>query len=115
MKRFLALTAVVFLLLRPLCEVQAAEFVHDGPGSHAHASASHHSDDTALCCAELEDGTLTAPSAAAPALGDGKGAFTAPVLSVVHAGGAPGTAARHPPSFLFPSLSFYARSARIRR
>lgn len=115
MKRLLALTAVVFLLLRPLCEVQAAGFVHEEPGSHAHATASNHDYDTAPCCAELEDGTLAAPSTAAPALGDGNVAIAAPVLNVVHAGGTLGAAARHPPGFLSPSLSFYARSARIRR
>lgn len=118
MKRFLALSAVLLVLLRPLCEVQAAGFAHGEPGPHTHATTGYQADEAVPCCAELDQGSL-APSSV-PALplgaGDGKLAFAAPVLTAVHYAGTPGGAvARHTPGVLLPSLSFYARSARIRR
>jgi hypothetical protein len=115
MKRFLALSAMLFVLVRPLCEVQAAGSAYGEPGSRAHATASYHAGEAVLCCAELEDGSLATASLPAVALGDGKPAFAAPVLSIVHFDGGPGAVARQSPGFLPPSLSFYARSARIRR
>ena len=117
MKRFLALTAVLFLLLRPLCEVQAAGFAQDERGSQAHATASSHAHEAVPCCAEFDDGALATPSAAviAPSAGDGKLAFPAPVLAVLPAERGPGVLIRHPPDALSPPLSFYARTARIRR
>jgi hypothetical protein len=115
MKRFLALSVMLFLLLRPLCEVQAAGFAYGEPGSQAHATASYHGDEAVPCCAELEDGSLAIASLPAVALGDGKLAFAAPVLSTVHFGGGSGAVVRQSPGVLPPSLSFYARSARIRR
>lgn len=117
MNRLLALTAMLFLLLRPLCEVQAGVIEHDGSSALAHATASDHAYEAVPCCAELEDGALATPSvpAIAPGAGDGKLAFPAPVLNVLPAERGPGALARHPPDALPPPLTFYARSARIRR
>ncbi|MGD9953734.1 MAG: hypothetical protein AB7S87_14250 [Burkholderiales bacterium] len=117
MKRLLALTAVLFLLLRPLCEVQAAGVAHDEQGAQAHATASDHAHEAVPCCAELEDGALATLSvpAIAPGAGDGKFAFSAPVLNVLPAERGLGAFARHPPDTSSPPLSFYARTARIRR
>ena len=73
MKPLLATLAVLFLLLRPLCEAQAATIGHDEAGAHAHAAASGHSEETVPCCAELDDGALVAPSLPALAAGAGDG------------------------------------------
>ena len=115
MKRFLALSAVLFVLLRPLCEVQAAGFAHGEPGPHTHATTGYQADEAVPCCAVLDDGSLAPSSVPALGAGDGKLVFAAPVLTAVHFAGTPGTVARHTPGVLLPSLSFYARSARIRR
>lgn len=117
MKRFLALSAMFFLLLRPLCDVQAAGVSHDEPGAHAQATAVYHAHEALPCCSSLEDGslvTLGVPSVALDA-GNGQPALAATVLLAAH--DASGTAAvtRQLPDVLLPSLSFYARSARIRR
>ena len=117
MNRFLALSAVLFLLLRPLCDVQAAGAAHDGPGAHAHATADSHTHEPELCCAELEDRSLIGLSATAvaPGFGDGQPALAAPVLVAAHDAVASASVTRHPPGFVPLSLSFYERSARIRR
>lgn len=117
MKRSFALLAVLFLLLRPLCDVQAAGSAHVEPGAHTHATANNDAGSTAPCCADLENGSLaklTEPAAARSA-GDGKPAFAAPVLTAMHYAATQGASVRHPPDVLLPSISFYARSARIRR
>ena len=117
MRQFLAMLAVLFLLFRPLCEVQAAEFAHDEPGAQTHATASGHAGDTVPCCDELEDGTLIAPSAPALALGadDGKSAFPRPALDLPRDGRRSGALASYPPDVPPSHPSFYARTARIRR
>lgn len=117
MKRSFALLAVLFLLLRPLCDVQAAGTAHVEPGAHAHATANDDASSTAPCCADLENGSLaklTEP-AAVRGTGDGKPAFAAPVLTAVHYSGTQDAYVRHPPDALLAPISFYARSARIRR
>jgi hypothetical protein len=117
MKPLLAMLAVLFLLLRPLCEVQAAGLGHEEAGAHAHAAGSGHPEKSVPCCAELDEGALVAPSlpALAPGVGDGKAGFLAPVLHVWPAERRAGALARHPPDALPPLLSFHARTARIRR
>ena len=117
MKRFLALSAVLFLLLRPLCDVQAAGAAHDGPGAHTHATADSHTHEPEPCCAELDDRSLVGLSATAvaPGFGDGQPALAAPVLVAADNAVASASATRHPPGFVPISLSFYERSARIRR
>lgn len=117
MKRFLALSAVFFLLLRPLCDVQAAGAAHDGQVAHAHATADFHGHEPEPCCAELEDRFMVGLSATAfaPGFGDGQPVLAAPVLVAARGAGASDGVTRHPPGFLPTSLSFYARSARIRR
>lgn len=117
MKRFLALSAMLFLLLRPLCDVYAAGGAHDGPGAHTHATADSHTHEPEPCCAGLEDRSLIGPSATAvgPGFGDGQPELTAPVLVVAHDAVASASVTRHPPGFVPISLSFYERSARIRR
>jgi len=117
MKHFLALTAVLFLLLRPVCEVQAGVIEHDGSSARTHATAGADAHAVVPCCAELEDGALATPSVPviAPGAGDGKLAFPAPVLEVLPAASGPGALAQHPPDALSPPVSFFARTARIRR
>lgn len=117
MKRFLALSAMLFLLLRPLCDVQAADVAHDGAEPHAHAAANLHDHDLEPCCAEAEDRALIGLSVTAVASGfaEGQPAMAAPVLVAAIDASAPRGVARHPPDFSFPPASFYARSARIRR
>jgi hypothetical protein len=117
MKRFLALSAMLFLLLRPLCDVQAAGAAHDGPGAHTHAAADFHGHEPEPCCAEFEDRSLVGLSATAvaPGFGYGQPGLTAPVLVAAHDAVASAGVTRRPPGFLPTSLSFYARSARIRR
>jgi hypothetical protein len=123
MKQSLAVIAVLFLLLRPLCEVQAAGPTHGAPSGDAHASAVHagfggdpHGNDLP-CCANLEDGALlkVSDSAATRTVGETNLAFTAPSWTTAHYLGAPGADARHPPGIPFSPSSYYARSARIQR
>ena len=117
MKRFLALSAMLFLLLRPLCEVQAAGVPHDEPGAHTRTTGVHHAHEALPCCSSLEDGslvTLSVPSVALDA-GHGQPALSAPELLTAHGAGGTAAVTMLPPDVLPPSLSFYARSARIRR
>lgn len=117
MKRSFALLAVLFLLLRPLCDVQAAGSAQGEPGVRAHATESYESNGTAPCCADLEDGSLAKLSepAVARGTGDGKPVFAAPRSIAVQYAGTPRAVARHPPDAVIALPSFYARSARIRR
>jgi hypothetical protein len=120
MKRILATAAVLFLLLRPVCDVLAAGAKHDERGQEAHAvehqdarGASAHEHDVP-CCADVEDGAVAKPSEPARVAGESRLAFAAPAWTVVRSGTASADA-RHPPGILITAASFYARSARIRR
>jgi len=117
MKRSFVLVAVLFLLLRPLCDVQAAGSGHGDPGVHTYATANCHADGAATCCADLDDGSLVKLSepAAARGAGEGKLAFATPGLIAVHYASAQRADARVRLGTLFTPSSFYARSARIRR
>ena len=117
MKRSFALIAVLFLLLRPLCDVQAAGSGHGDPGVNTYVTANYLADGAAICCADLDDGSLVKLSepAAARGVGDGKLVFATPGLIAVHYASAPRADARVRPGILFTPSSFYARSARIRR
>jgi hypothetical protein len=117
MKRSFALLAVLFLLLRPLCDVQAAGSAHGAPGVHTYATANYHADGAATCCASFQDGSLVKLSepAAARSVGDGKLVFATPGLIAVHYASAPRADGRVRPGILFTPSSFYARSARVRR
>lgn len=117
MRRILALSAMLFLLLRPLCDVQAAGVPHDEPGAYARTTGVHHAHEALPCCSSLEDGslvTLGVPSVALDS-GNGQPALAAPVLLAAHDAGGTAAVTLLPPDVLPPSLSFYARSARIRR
>jgi hypothetical protein len=117
MKRSFALIAVLFLLLRPLCDVQAAGAANGEPGLHTYAAANYHADGAATCCAALHDGSLVKLSepAAARSAGEDKLVFATPGLIAVHYASAPRADARVRPGTFFSPSSFYARSARIRR
>ena len=117
MKRSFAFLAVLFLLLRPLCDVQAAGAANGEPGVHTYATANYHADGAATCCAVLDDGLLVKLSEPAAARGapEGKLVFATPGLIAVHYASAPRADARVRPGTLFTPSSFYARSARIRR
>jgi len=117
MKRPFALVAMLFLLLRPLCDVQAAGSGHGDPGVHTYPTANYLADGAAACCADLDDASLVKLSEPAAARGarEGKLAFATPGLIAVHYAGAQRADARVRPGTLFTPSSFYARSARIRR
>ena len=114
MKRFLALFAMLLVLLRPLCDVQAAGAEQGELGARTHATANYHADEAAACIAELEDRSLATLGAVAPGAGDGKLAFATPGLIAAHYADTPHVA-RHPSGAVITAPSFYARSARIRR
>lgn len=116
MKRSFALLAVLFLLLRPLCDVQAAGAAHGEPGARTHATANNDASGAAPCCADLDDGSLAKVHVPAIALGAGDDnvAFATPGLIAARYAGTPDLA-RHPLGAAIPPPSFYARSARIRR
>jgi len=107
MKRSLAVLAVLFLLLRPLCDVQAAG--HDWRSGDPHGEVP--------CCATLEDGALANPgeAAAVRVVGDSELAFAAPAWAVARHAPVQNVDARHRPGVLFTRTSYYARSARIQR
>lgn len=119
MKRILATAAVLFLLLRPVCDVLAAGPAHDEGGQNTHAAALQDAsggnahEHNVPCCADIEDGAVTTLSEAVVA-GNGKLAFSAPAWSPLRSGAARADA-RHPPGIPIAAASFYARTARVRR
>ena len=116
MKRFLTLFAMLLVLLRPLCDVQAAGTAHGEPGARTHASVNYHAAGAAPCCADLDDGALVRLDVPAIALGAGEGklAVATPGLIAALYTGTP-YVARHASGAVITAPSFYARSARIRR
>jgi hypothetical protein len=119
-KRSLAVLAVLFLLLRPVCDVWAAAHGHAGPAPDLHVAA--HANDVGpnqhveFCCAKAQDGNLIPAVSVglANAASDGS-LFVAAFRSV--AGGE--VLDRHcvarVPEVPLTRLSYYARSARILR
>ncbi len=122
MKQALAILAALFLLVRPLCDLQAAGVAQDVQQGAAHAAAEHDLGDTAPhgdtpCCAYLDEGAVAKLGEPA-AVRLGAGDEPAIKLSARH----PPRPARVPdhdvgvsPGAFFTSSSYYARSARIRR
>jgi len=123
MKRILASAALLFLLLRPVCDVLAAGAIPGEQGQDAHSVAHQDArggsahDHDAPCCADIEDGAVSTSSQPANVrvTGESKLAVAAPARTALHFSGASVAGARYPPDILFASASFYARSARIRR
>ena len=122
MKHFLALTAVLFLLLRPVCDVWGAAHGHGEPDSAAHATApvsdghgvNHDSDD--FCCAKVQDGNLISPAGVMLASSASGEWFAGPAVGVPkgrrhYLQDRVGHGLDAPP----PQLSYYARSSRILR
>jgi hypothetical protein len=123
MKPILATAAMLFLLLRPVCDALAAGATHDERGQDTHTAAhqdarggSAHGHDVP-CCADLGDGAVAklGEPAAVRVTGESKPALAAAAWTAMHYTGAVGADARQPPRVLFTTSSFYARSARIRR
>jgi len=121
-KQSLAVVALLFLLLRPLCDVWAAG--HGDAQSGPAAQPSAWQDDRGVaphdggsCCATIEGGTLAKPSeAGAIAIGThGQAAIAAAAWNPAAYGGVAMAATRKPPGVSLPTLSYYARSARIQR
>jgi hypothetical protein len=120
-KRFLALAAVLFLLLRPMCDVWAAAHDHAGPGAAVHEV--RHADSHVpygrsgeFCCAKVQDGNLIMSGGAVPAITGSDGILFAPVAwSYASQRRWLEQSARHPPGALHRRVSYYARSARILR
>ena len=118
MKRALAVLAAVFLLLRPVCDVRAAESAHAAQEGAAHASLDgerHDGGSDGPCCADIEDGALAKVSQKAGTPGGPEAMLAAPVRLAVLDPGSPGTSARVPSVLSRTPASFYVRSARIRR
>ena len=121
-KRILAITAVVFLLLRPVCDVWAAAHGHAGSGTSAHAAAvvadghgvERHSSE--FCCSNIQDGNLISPAGVFVASSATDGWFLGSTAGI--------TVGRrhqlqprvwHRLDAPLAQLSYYARSARILR
>lgn len=118
MKRTFAALAVLFLLLRPLCDVLAAESAHaaheSGPSAVMNGG-SHEGGGEGLCCADIEDGALAKVSEKAGPTAGLEATLAAPVLFTVLQLETPGTRTRDPTLRSRTTSSFYLRSARIRR
>ena len=122
MKRFLAMTAVLFLLLRPLCDAWGATHSHAAPGASSTAatavadghSADQNSDE--FCCSKVQDSNLIPPAGIALA-GPSSDGWSLAAASGIRMGRAHLLQARvrHPPDAPPLQLSYYARSARILR
>lgn len=123
MKQTLAVVAVLFLLIRPLCEVQAAGIAaHSASHGDVHALAGHDdgggdSHGSTPCCADLEDGAgaKLAEPAAVRLASDGKIPFASALTVLARHPRLTPDAARRPPDPVLARTSFYARSARVRR
>jgi hypothetical protein len=118
MKRTFAVLAVLFLLLRPLCDVLAAESAHAAPESSPHAAVkgeSHDGGGEGPCCADIEDGALAKASEKARTTAGPEAMPAAPVLFAVLQPGTTGTLAPDSTLRSRTPASFYLRSARIRR
>jgi len=122
MKRFLALTAVLFLLLRPVCDVWGATHGHSKPVEAANAAvlaADGHGAEHApadFCCATVQDGNLISPAGVVLASSVSDGWFANPAAVIPmgrrqHLQIRVGHGLDAPP----PQLSYYARSSRILR
>lgn len=121
MKQVLALVAALFLLVRPLCDVQAAGMAQEPDLGAAHTMAGHGSKDPhgdTPCCAYLgEDAVakLSEPAAPRIAADDGTPAIASAAWRIARHALVPEVLARASPRELFTPSSYYARSARIRR
>lgn len=122
MKQVLAIFAALFLLIRPLCDAQAAGIAHDASRGEVHAVAGHDHGDVdshgdTPCCADLEDGAVAklAKPAAARFASDGKILLASAAVVFAWRPRLAAGSARRPPDPVLTRTSFYARSARIRR
>lgn len=122
MKQALAILAALFLLLRPVCDLQAAGVAQDVQQGAAHAAAEHGLGNTAPhgdtpCCAYLDEGAVAKlGEPAAVRLGADEKPAMEPTAR--HPAGPARVPDHHvgvSPGAFFTSSSYYARSARIRR
>jgi len=119
-KRSLALLAVLFLLLRPVCDAWAAGHAHAGPAPVAHAAvhaseagADGHED---FCCAKVQEGNLISPGSVGPAnAASDVSLFVAAYRGTAVRQGLDRHGATRLRDAPLASYSFYARSARILR
>lgn len=119
-KHSLAILAVLFLMLRPVCDVWAAGHGNAGPapGAHAvaHADGMGGDEHAEFCCAEVQDGNLISAGSIAPANAASDGSlFVAAQRGGVareRFGRQGVTPIRDAPLARF---SYYARSSRILR
>jgi hypothetical protein len=108
-KRTLVALALLFLLLRPVCDAWASGAVHLG-------SVDGH--ESVPCCVDLEDGSVvhsSAPAANQVGGAPGKLAPAARTWTFTDTGVMLASGMRHPPDARSNRLSYYARSARILR
>ena len=121
-KQSLAVVALLFLLLRPLCDVWAAGHAHAESGAAAqsavlpddHGANSH---DGEPCCESIEDRALARPSDAnaIPVFTGAEGAIAEAAWTPMGRGSAWIAAVRKPRDVIPLALSYYARTARILR
>lgn len=111
--------AAVFLLLRPLCDVLAAESAHAaheaGPHEAITGGASHEGSSDGPCCADIEDGALAKVSEKAGITAGPEAMLAVPMLIAVLQPGTPRIRARDPTLRSRTPTSYYLRSARVRR
>jgi hypothetical protein len=121
-KYSLAVLAALFLLLRPLCDVWAAGHAHAEAGSAVQSSALEDTHgagphDGGSCCASLGNAILANPSDAGPiaAASDAHAAIAVGAWSPAAYVATAMPLLLKPSGVPPPSLSYYARSARILR
>lgn len=122
MKQVLAFVAALFLLVRPLCDVQAAGVSQDERTGEVHAMAGHDVRGTdprgeSPCCAYLEDRAVVklGQPAVAWLAADSEPAVVSAAWRIALNARAAEVDVRFSSGAFFTPSSYYARSARIRR
>ena len=106
----LAFLALLFILVRPVCD--GHEPVQWGMGG-VHASTADHSEDPEPCCASLDDGLPVPPVKTIATGGKPAGETVAPPAFVRVTVDPPSHAAVDPPQRPPRSLPYHARSTRL--
>jgi hypothetical protein len=122
MKRILALAAMLFLLLRPVCDVWASTHDHSEHRAAAHAAAAvagghgAQGQPSDFCCSKVQDGNLIMSGGTVAAITGSDGSWVTPVAwSYASQRHWRERSAQRSPDVLHRRVSYYARSARILR
>ena len=106
----LAFLALLFILVRPVCE--AHEPVQPATGE-VYASTADHSEDPEPCCASLDDGSPVPAVKSVPTGAKPAGEAVAPPATARQRLDPPSHVAVNPPQRPPRSLPYHARSARL--